>query len=70
MSIERKVVPRQFVFQGQTLPDPNPTWSADEVREHYSKTGYSSLENAAIEGPQHVNGTILYTFRQAVGAKG
>jgi PRTRC genetic system protein C len=70
MPIERTAVNRQFTYQGQILPDPNPAWSTEKVREHYVKEGYSTLANAAIEGPQHVNGTLLYTFRQAVGAKG
>lgn len=70
MPLETKPVPRSFSFLAQILPDPNPEWSVEKVRAHYASHTYPSMSNAAIEGPQHVNGSLVYTFKQPVGSKG
>lgn len=70
MPLESKRAVRIFSFQGERLPDPNPEWNPEKVRDHYQKSGLSSLSNAAIKGPKHENGTLVYTFEQPIGSKG
>jgi PRTRC genetic system protein C len=67
MTIER--LERLFVFNGVKLPDPNPDFTVERVRDMYVNT-YPELATAAVEGPTPVNGAMQYTFVRAIGAKG
>jgi PRTRC genetic system protein C len=67
MTIER--LERLFVFNGVKLPDPNPDFTVEQVRDMYVNT-YPELATAAVEGPTPVNGAMQYTFVRAIGAKG
>jgi PRTRC genetic system protein C len=67
MTIER--LERLFVFNGVKLPDPNPDFTVEQVRNMYVNT-YPELATAAGEGPTPVNGAMQYTFVRAIGAKG
>jgi PRTRC genetic system protein C len=67
VTIER--LERLFVFNGVKLPDPNPDFSVEQVRDMYVNT-YPELATAAVEGPTPVNGAMQYTFVRAIGAKG
>jgi PRTRC genetic system protein C len=67
MTIER--LERLFVFNGVKLPDPNPDFTVEQVRNMYVNT-YPELATAAVEGPTPVNGAMQYTFVRAIGAKG
>lgn len=69
MAIETAELKRVFRYNSLTLPDPGPQFSAEKVREMYSAT-YAEIVNAAIEGPEQKDGTLVYTFRRAVGTKG
>ena len=60
---------RSFTFQGIRLPDPNPDFSIEQVRDMYVAT-YPELATAAIEGPRPIDGRLEYSFTRAVGAKG
>ena len=60
---------RSFTFQGIRLPDPNPDFSIEQVRDMYVAT-YPELATAAIEGPSPIDGRLEYSFTRAVGAKG
>jgi PRTRC genetic system protein C len=60
---------RVFVFNGTKLPDPNPAFTVEQVRDMYVNT-YPDLATAVVEGPSPVNGIMQYTFTRAVGAKG
>jgi PRTRC genetic system protein C len=67
MTIER--LERLFVFNGVKLPDPNPDFTVEQVRDMYVNT-YPELATAAVEGPTPMNGAMEYTFVRAIGAKG
>ncbi|MBZ5490271.1 MAG: PRTRC system protein C [Acidobacteriia bacterium] len=60
---------RLFVFNGVKLPDPNPDFTVEQVRDMYVNT-YPELATAAVEGPTPVNGAMEYKFVRAIGAKG
>jgi PRTRC genetic system protein C len=69
MSAQVQKLERVFRFNGAKLPDPNPAFTVEQVRDMYVNT-YPELATAAVEGPSPVNGTMQYTFTRAVGAKG
>jgi PRTRC genetic system protein C len=69
MAVKVEKLERVFLFNGAKLPDPNPEFSVEQVRDMYVNT-YPELATAAIEGPTPVSGTMQYVFTRAVGAKG
>ncbi|HWO30018.1 MAG TPA: PRTRC system protein C [Candidatus Acidoferrum sp.] len=69
MPIKANQLERTFSFNGVELPDPNPMFSVEQVRDMYVAT-YPELATAVIEGPAPLNGSMRYTFTRAVGAKG
>jgi PRTRC genetic system protein C len=69
MAVEVKKLERVFLFNGAKLPDPNPEFTIEQVRDMYVNS-IPELATAAVEGPSPVNGTMQYTFTRAVGAKG
>lgn len=60
---------RKFVYNGITLPDPNPGLSPDKVREFYA-TQFPELNNSEIEGPETKGNVSTFKFIRAVGSKG
>ena len=64
-----QTLPREFVYNGIKLPDPNPQMGVEQVRDAYSPA-YPELTTAAIEGPEAAGDKIIYRFVRAVGAKG
>jgi PRTRC genetic system protein C len=69
MAVTIQKLERTFLFNGAKLPDPNPEFSVEQVRDIYVNT-YPELATAAIEGPTPASGTMQYVFTRAVGAKG
>jgi PRTRC genetic system protein C len=69
MPIKATQLERAFSFNGVELPDPNPAFTVEQVRDMYVAT-YPELATAVVEGPAPLNGTMRYTFTRAVGAKG
>ncbi len=64
-----RALPREFVYNGVKLPDPNPQMNVEQVRDTYAPA-YPELNTAAIEGPETAGDKIVYRFVRAVGAKG
>lgn len=60
---------REFVFDGRTLPDPNPDFSVEQVRE-MCIPAHPEITTASVTGPEPVDGKMRYTFSRAIGAKG
>jgi PRTRC genetic system protein C len=54
MAVRIERLERQFVFSGVKLPDPNPDFTVEQVRDMYVNT-YPELATAAVEGPTPVN---------------
>lgn len=67
--IKVETLRRTFSYNGITLPDPNPEFTPEQVRDMYITT-YPELATAAIEGPKPIAGGMEYSFARAVGAKG
>ncbi len=69
MPIKVEKLERVFLFGSAKLPDPNPAFTVEQVRDMYVNT-YPELATAAVEGPSTVNGILPYTLTRAVGSKG
>lgn len=59
---------RKFVVDGKLYPDPDPTMTADEVRQNLSSM-LPELANAETHQSKDGDDTI-YTFERRVGTKG
>ena len=60
---------REFVLDGKTLPDPDPSMSVEQVRDMYIPA-HPEITTAAVTGPESVDAKMRYTFSRAIGAKG
>ena len=69
MALEIKGITRKFIFEKNTLEDPNPALSPDEVRKYYVAQ-YPALTTANIDGPEVSDGVVKYTFGKIIGTKG
>jgi PRTRC genetic system protein C len=69
MAITVEKLERTFTYNGLSLPDPNPTFTPQQVRDTYS-AAYPELTTAEIEGPVTKGNKLEFTFRRAVGTKG
>lgn len=69
MTVKVQKLVREFTFNGVKLPDPNPDFSVEQVRDMYVNT-YPDLATAAVEGPTAVGDKMQYSFVRAVGTKG
>ncbi len=69
MPLEAKAIVRKFVFNGTSLPDPNPAASVESVRDILAQT-HAEIANAALDGPKVVGEIHTYTFVKSVGTKG
>ncbi len=70
MALEVEKPIRFFSFNGVALPDPNPEFSFEQVRDAYVSL-YPELATASIEGPSATeDGRMKITFVRAVGTKG
>src|SRR5438270_6530365 len=69
MTIKVEKLEREFVFDGKTLPDPNPDMAVEQVREMYI-SAHPEITTATVTGPEPVDGKMRYTFSRAIGAKG
>jgi len=67
--IKVEVLERIFTYNGARLPDPNPGFTVEQVRDMYVNA-YPELATAAIEGPEATSEGMEYKFVRAVGAKG
>lgn len=69
MSIATTAVRRVFLYNGRTLPDPDPAMSADEVRLFYSAI-HADLVNAVVQGGRFEGDVQTFEFKRGVGTKG
>lgn len=60
-----------FTLNGntQSLRDPNPSMTPEEVMNFYSGS-YAHLTTATIDGPEIKNDCMVYEFKTTVGNKG
>ncbi|MEC4718309.1 PRTRC system protein C [Noviherbaspirillum sp. CPCC 100848] len=62
-------VTRVFNYCGIALPDPNPAYTPEEVKEHYTAV-YPELVNASVEGGDFDGTNQAFAFRRGTGTKG
>ena len=62
-------MPREFHYNGQILPDPDPSLSPDRVKSMFAVT-YPELATATIEGPTTKDGKMIFSCNRQVGVKG
>jgi len=61
-------MPRQFIYDGRTFPDPDPRLSPDDVRRQLADY-FPELANADTREERRGDDT-LYTFSRRIGTKG
>ena len=69
MALKTSSLPREFSYNGIKLPDPNPTMTAEQVRDFYT-TMYPEIASAAITGPEDAGNALRYSFGREIGTKG
>lgn len=69
MAVTVEKMTREFVFDDVVLPDPNPDFTIEQVREMYIPQ-YPEMTTATVVGPEARKGRMRYRFQRAVGAKG
>ena len=68
-TLKTSSLPREFVFNGSRIPDPNPTMSIDQVRDLLTPS-YPEIATATMTGPEDMGTSLRYTFSRAIGSKG
>lgn len=69
MALETQQLVRAFRYNSVDLADPGAAYTPAQVRDFYCAI-YPQITTAAIEGPEIVDGKMIYEFRRAVGTKG
>jgi PRTRC genetic system protein C len=62
-------MPREFLFQGSRIPDPDSTMNVEQVRELLTPS-YPEIATATMTGPEDTGTALRYTFSRAIGSKG
>ena len=62
-------LPREFVYHGSRIPDPNPKMDIEQVRDLLTPS-YPELATATLTGPEDTGTALRYTFSRAIGSKG
>ncbi len=62
-------LPREFVFNGSRIPDPDPHMSIDQVRDLLTPS-YPEIATATMTGPEDTGTSLRYSFSRAIGSKG
>ncbi len=69
MSLTAVAVRRVFLYNGRTLPDPDPGLTPEQVKQFYSAI-HADLTNATVEGGTFSGDTQTFEFKRGVGTKG
>jgi PRTRC genetic system protein C len=62
-------LPREFMFNGSRIPDPDPRMGVEEVRDLLTPS-YPEIATATVTGPEDTGSSLRYTFSRAIGSKG
>ena len=68
-TLKTSSLPREFVFNGSRIPDPDPRMSIEEVRELLTPS-YPEIATATLTGPEDAGTSLRYSFSRAIGSKG
>lgn len=69
MTLKTTLLPREFVYNGAKIPDPNPDMTVEQVRDLLT-AAYPEISTAAVSGPEDAGRCLRYTFTRAIGSKG
>ena len=62
-------LPREFMFNGSRIPDPDPWMGVEEVRDLLTPS-YPEIATATMTGPEDTGTSLRYSFSRAIGSKG
>ena len=68
-TLKVSAMPREFVFQGSHIPDPDPKMDVEQVRDLLTPS-YPEMATATLTGPEDTGVSLRYTFSRAIGSKG
>jgi PRTRC genetic system protein C len=68
-ALKTSTLPREFVFNGSRIPDPNPQMSIDQIRDLLTPS-YPEIATATMAGPEDTGTSLRYSFSRAIGSKG
>jgi PRTRC genetic system protein C len=68
-TLKVSTLPREFLFNGTRIPDPDETLSVEEVQELLTPS-YPDLATASLRSPEDTGSALRYTFQRAIGTKG
>jgi PRTRC genetic system protein C len=69
MALQASALPREFVYNGSRIPDPDPKMEIEQVRELLTPS-YPEIATATMTGPEDTGTSLRYTFSRAIGSKG
>ena len=69
ITLKTSTLPREFVFNGSRIPDPDSHMSIDQVRELLTPS-YPEIATATMTGPEDTGTSLRYSFSRAIGSKG
>ena len=67
-TLKTSALPREFVFNGSRIPDPDPQMSIDQVRDLLTPS-YPGIATATMTGPEDTGTSLRYSFSRAIGSK-
>jgi PRTRC genetic system protein C len=68
-TLKASSLPREFVFNGSRIPDPDPQMSIDQVCDLLTPS-YPEIATATMTGPEDTGTSMRYSFSRAIGSKG
>jgi PRTRC genetic system protein C len=68
-ALKTSVLPRELVFNGSRIPDPDPQMSVDQIRDLLTPS-YPEIATATMVGPEDTGTSLRYSFSRAIGSKG
>ena len=68
-TLKTSTLPREFVFNGARIPDPDPQMTIDQVRDLFTPS-YPEIATATMTGPEDTGTSLRYSFSRAIGSKG
>jgi PRTRC genetic system protein C len=69
MPLQASVLPREFVYNGSRIPDPDPKMEIEQIRELLTPS-YPEIATATMTGPEDTGTALRYSFSRAIGSKG
>ena len=68
MTLKASALPREFVYNGSRIPDPDPKMEIEQVQELLTPS-YPEIATATMTGPEETGTALRYTFSRAIGSK-